>query len=63
MVEVSHLSKDFGGRHAVADVSFSVGRGPPPPGRPGISHDPADGEDIIARVCQPENLHGDADER
>jgi ABC-2 type transport system ATP-binding protein len=27
MVEVSHLSKDFGGRHAVADVSFSVGRG------------------------------------
>jgi ABC-2 type transport system ATP-binding protein len=27
MVEVSHLSKDSGGRHAVADVSFSVGRG------------------------------------
>ena len=26
-VEVSHLAKDFGGRAAVADVSFSVARG------------------------------------
>jgi ABC-2 type transport system ATP-binding protein len=26
-IEVSHLTKDFGGRTAVADVSFSVPRG------------------------------------
>jgi ABC-2 type transport system ATP-binding protein len=26
-VQVSHLSKDFGGRHAVTDISFSVARG------------------------------------
>jgi ABC-2 type transport system ATP-binding protein len=26
-VEVSHLSKNFGGRSAVEDVSFSVARG------------------------------------
>lgn len=25
-IEVSHLTKDFGGRTAVADVSFSVAR-------------------------------------
>jgi ABC-type uncharacterized transport system ATPase subunit len=26
-IEVSHLTKDFGGRAAVADVSFSIARG------------------------------------
>jgi ABC-type multidrug transport system ATPase subunit len=26
-IEVRHLTKDFGGRTAVADVSFSVARG------------------------------------
>lgn len=27
MLEVEHLSKSFGGVHAVQDVSFSIGRG------------------------------------